>query len=300
MTMRTHFLTLSVLCLFPLVPWTANAQIGGPDDCPTSVNNYGDARALASEWFDRGCGYASEERYDDAAEAFACSNLLVPHPATLLNHAKALSLTDAREEAIAVYESFLETYPEHPKATDVPAEVAALRSGPHAPRSEHDVAISIAADEIVASQPDGNGIVSSHDSGTTVPRAKPPTAKAPPSRMNQQSENAHDRRFKLKTAGLTMVSAGVVGMITGIVFQVMASYNYLRLKDDLWLSEFESRQDKHERYQRTAAIALSISTAVCAGGLVVFGIGKKESHQPPAAELSLIPSPGGLSTSIRF
>jgi tetratricopeptide (TPR) repeat protein len=261
--------------------------------CPEDIL-HGDAlRSRAGEWFSTGTHLVEKSQYSKAAEAFRCSNRLVPHPATLLNLAKAVLLAGDVEEALRLYESFVAQYPGHEKRSAVINEIKTLKQQGEV--SSRPVEASETVSSKLKLTTDSAGAISVP---FTIRASDLQSSAAPPTSLEL---NGRDRRKDvMKKWGWALAGVGGAGMIVGVTFQVLASYNYLRMQDDLWWSEFTDRRQNYERYQRTATLALSISGAVLIGGMTVLLVRKGESKRQTATTVKFSVSPRQLSLGVIF
>ncbi len=284
---------VALLCLVAL-PKICRAEAAA-DSLPICSDDNLDGEALrsrAGEWFSKGTRLVEKSQFGAAAEAFRCSNRLVPHPATLLNIAKAVLLTDDLDEAVRLYKSFVSKYPEHEKRSAVIKEIERLEQKRETSQNPVE-----APREAPSTQK------SRDDSSAASPLLVPPVPALPPAAPPVASfefKGEARRRDGMKKWGWALAGIGGTGMIVGVTFQILASYNYLRLQDDLWWSEFAHRRENYERYQRTATIALSISGVVLGSGMTLFLFRRGESKGQTEKTVAFAVAPWKLSMDIFF
>ena len=92
--------------------------------------------AEARVHYDAGQLYYDSERYDEALREFREAYRLSPRPALLYNQATALDRLGRSEEAIALYQVYLDTDQDSPFHGEITERVAALRAAQNTDASE--------------------------------------------------------------------------------------------------------------------------------------------------------------------
>lgn len=272
-------------------------SVAAEDRCPNPPEDLSKARIYARKWFDRGSARVLAKDYEAAAAAFQCANSLVAHPATLLNLANVLNLSGDPEHAIEIYESFLETYPEHAKAAAVEAEIERLKEAveyrsvaptPTAPKSRNI--------EESASLPLSTDLETEQTKPDVAPQPLLPT----PSSFSSESSIDKGSMGRFKPLLVTLLTLGGVGVVAGAGFQIVAVVNYKKTRGHLWLYDFNQRKAKYESFQLSAIVAFTIGGMALISSGILYLVGKSHANTIDTSRYSFGISPNQIVLDVRF
>ena len=284
-------LTISLWC-------AASGAEALPADCPTGSEGKETSRALAGTWFSKGMSFAGEGRYAEAEEAFRCSHRIVPHPATLLNVAKAARHTGAIERAIETYRTYLDKYPEDDKAGAVREEIARLEEDLPGPASEAPAPAERIPDNAPSSPPEPAGSDSPPEEqpssmewnlpvvdGDLSVTGGPAVAEPPP-------PASPDRRNGLAIAGGAVIGVGgailIAGIATGATALSEKRYLDTHCDPDGCAEQYHGRIDSMARLGYATDALIGIGGTAIGLGIVLLVMSRLETSET-SASLSVRP-----------
>ena len=280
------------------------------ETCPQRPTDEDMARKTAGEWFAKGTAYAAEERYTEAEEAFGCSYALVPHPATLLNLAKAANLAGHINVALETYEAFIEQYPDEEKADMAKAELIRLRATVSESQDVRSTEEDVSGDtSSVTEKPDTDTarqtqtpseapeIVfrSLEQSGVGAPQVDVEHKNIP--RPSSDMEG----RTNLKKTVFALMLTGVIGTAAGIGFGSTSLY-YLRraMQSGIWLDEFNDRREKMTHFGIASIATLSVGCTALISGITLLLIDNERRTNTKVSRVNVLFSPQHIGISIPF
>ncbi len=272
--------------------WGFNAAPAWSDtlsECPEPPADESARRKLAGEWFATAQSFVEDERFPDAVRAFECSILMVEHPDTIFNAARAAKLAGDAAAAVRYAGLYLEKRPEGEVAEEARLIIEELGDSVKSPEPEtpepgdtppetpepedHDVEAPepppVEASEQVS------------DAGTTVDQNPPP---------------AKPQRPKLAIAGITALGVGGAGVVVGAVMQGLASNAWASGNSTTSYRDFKEYNRKMERFQTGALVGLIAGGVVAGAGLTMLLLQRGGETKQVALEVA----PGGLIVSGRF
>ncbi len=145
---RIYPAVIGLTCaLFVSLPLDASAQEESSNDGAARVH------------YDAGRLYYDAERYDEALREFQEAYRLSPRPALLYNQASALDRLERVEEAIALYQLYVDTDQDSPLRPEILERIAALRTAQNTSADEGSTSPEVTE----PGEPESNG----HRSGPT-------------------------------------------------------------------------------------------------------------------------------------
>ena len=107
----------------------------------------------------------------------------------------------------------------------------------------------------------------------------------------QPPANQREPGAELKVAGIVVAGTGVVALGTSMLFAISASDRSEEVTDaPVWDQAFF---DGGRMAERNAKIMLGVGTAVVAGGVVMYLLGREQARQ--ATQISVTPTRGGAA-----
>src|SRR5689334_20299532 len=102
---------------------------------PAAADNVGEALTR----FEAASAAFAVGDYAEAGREYQAAYKLQPDPALLFDAAQAYRLAGNTDKALALYKSFLQFYPNHPKADVVQRSISRLKETPTAPLKPYDI-----------------------------------------------------------------------------------------------------------------------------------------------------------------
>jgi hypothetical protein len=261
-----------------LATGSAAAQEIHPD-CQEDVESDEMAQAEAGKWFAKGEELVTKNKPDKAIGAFLCAYALAPHPAPVFNAAQAALSGGKTKIAITYFKQYLSMAPTGPLAEQARKELEKLE-GPAAEPAQEAPPPIVAVD--------------------TGPPAPVHDDYETPWEVPEPEVEAEDEGTgPVAITGWVFVGVGAAGLVTGAVLQGLAGK---AVTDGEAMNEylvFKDQQDKVDGLQKGALIGFIAGGALVAAGIVMIAVGD-DDEESPAAEISLSPTPGGLSIGGTF
>ncbi len=279
--MKQFFLTFLAAAL---VSWGAQAQEPSAD-CPSRPKNDKSAKTLAGTWFNKGAKLVDEEHYQEALEAFSCSLKMVEHPDTVFNAAQAARVSEDHRVALKLLRRYLELAPFGNMSAEAEAFIPELQRIIAEKEQEQE------QEERLAEDNDEEEPLAEEEQALTTTEAEGPV-------VEDDLETKAKDRPKLKTAGWISIGVGGVLLVGSAVLQGLAAKAVSDGEEtDDYKGEWNDLDKKRKGYQ-TGAIIGFIGGGIAAGlGLTFLIIDSKSEDSP---EVSLLPSPNGISIAGKF
>jgi tetratricopeptide (TPR) repeat protein len=234
-------------------------------------------------------------RYEEAVKSFELAYRLSGRPALLFNIARAEAKLGHEEAAIAFLRRYLE---ERPNAPDAPAVLAEIEAHEKAIAADK-MRVQLEKDAARAAELAARHEAEAKDAQR---RADEATAAARRAQDERQKKDQYDTRMiPLRRAGIALVAAGALVVVTGVALGIVASLT----SDQVQSSSGDFRSccaDLESRGKITSGVGIAFD--VIGGAAAVAGIGllvwSARQPQHKGARLWLQPQAGGLAVGGRF
>ena len=280
-----------ILAAALLASSTVAAQPAKTDASQTDEQKKAEAKAL----YDKGINHYNLGEFDPAIAAFRQAYAISSAPGLLFNIAQAFRLKKDYDQASYFYTTYLRLKPDAPNRADVEARIAEMKT-------------AIEEQKKIGNSPPTGTMSPDGDTGTTG--TKPPTTTPLPKVVATQDPTVTEEPVDqvetraspgatMKTAGLVMVGAGGVLIITGIIFGQMASsaesdLNKLNM-GGTWTQDQQDTYDAGERNNKIAIGSLIVGGAAVATGAALYFLGRSKDS---AASVAIVPTKGGTSVAV--
>lgn len=258
-------LTMAGLLLAPSLGWG--------EVCPERPKQAGPARDEARKWFDEGERLSKEARYEDALDAFLCSQKMLGHENTVFNIAHISKQIEDKKTTLDRLRTFRKENPDIASAGEIDKLISELEAELGEQPEAATVDESLFAEDEPAAEPET-------ETGAT------------PAKLEI------DRPM---IAYLLFGGAGAT-LVTSVVLQGLAGATRNKAADTTLWSDFEDKRDKMKGYQ-TGALVLYIVTAGLAGTglyLLLTDEGEAQTDDTGDVTVALVPAPTGLALQGSF
>ncbi len=231
--------------------------------CPEQPVDKESARVLAKVWFDRGDKLVENQKYRDAAKAYLCSNMIVEHPSTLYNAAKAARLGGDFAIALELFRAVRALLPDEDSSGEVAEQITELEELVGESEEVEPVQIPVEPPEPEPTM-----------------QQKPQPAVLPP-----KEDAGDEQKSALAPAGWTTLIGGGAGLVLGFVFQGLAGKARSDAESTPNGHDFEDFQNKMKSFQK-GALAGFIAGGVLAGaGITMIVLSLDDNRQNEQAAL---------------
>jgi tetratricopeptide (TPR) repeat protein len=207
----------------------------------------------------------SAKDYDVAFREFDAAYAADPNPALLYATAQALRHADKCPQALTMYKRFLDTHPSDP-------QVAAASSG---------IALCQQALKASAVEPPPKPEPTPPPQPEPKPEPGPVAQPAPepgPDLTGPAVPPPTDLAWYKDKLADGLVVSGVIGIGVGVVFLAKGSSSEQAAHDAQFREDFIRHLDDATSQRRIGAVALSVGTALAAGGVVVYVLHRKTAR----------------------
>ncbi len=239
------------------------------ETCPEQPMDDESARVLAKMWFDRGNNLVESHKYREAAKAYLCSNMMVEHPSTLYNSARAARLGGDLANALELFRAVEMLSPDEDTSGEVAEQIAELEElvGESEEMASVQVPVEIPEEE---AEPEPEPMM----------QQKPQPAVTPP-----KEDAGGEQRSALAPTGWATLIGGGAGLVLGAVFQGLAGKAKSDAESTQNGHDFEDYQNKIKTFQK-GALAGFIAGGVLAGaGITMIVLSRSDKRQNEQASL---------------
>ncbi|MBN2344431.1 MAG: hypothetical protein JXR45_23245 [Deltaproteobacteria bacterium] len=273
-----------ILCVIFMIGIPAKVAAWDPDTtCPKPPKDSTQTQIVAGDMFASAEQNYQENKPLDALKEFLCSHRIIQHENTLFNIAQISKLDENREKSIEILKDFVS----HTQGNHIISPIQEIIDD----LEEKSAAAGV-------SEPSDTDTEEESSAAVEDQPPKPKPAETAPQNEPTVSTNT-DSTKRLRITGVVLMAVGGGALVTGSIFQGLASRAQGNAEETDNYSVFQKEQDDMQKYQTIALVGFIIGGVMAGTGMVLFLMSQKKEVAEPS-NVVFVPTLQGVAVTGRF